>query len=37
MKNLPIGIQSFKDLRENDYLYVDKTADILRLVSEGKF
>ncbi|MDR3227949.1 MAG: ATP-binding protein [Puniceicoccales bacterium] len=36
MKNLPIGIQSFKDLREKDYLYVDKTADILRLVSDGE-
>jgi hypothetical protein len=25
MKKLPIGIQSFKELRENDYVYVDKT------------
>jgi hypothetical protein len=24
MKNLPIGIQSFEDLRNNDYLYVEK-------------
>ncbi|MDR2130460.1 MAG: AAA family ATPase, partial [Odoribacteraceae bacterium] len=36
MKMLPVGIQSFKDLRENDYLYVDKTADIYRLISSGK-
>jgi hypothetical protein len=36
MKNLPIGIQSFKDLREKDYLYVDKTPDIHRLITRGK-
>ncbi|GHT79455.1 ATPase AAA [Bacteroidia bacterium] len=36
MKNLPIGIQSFEDLRSNDYLYVDKTEDIYRLVTSGK-
>ncbi|MDR3245339.1 MAG: ATP-binding protein [Prevotellaceae bacterium] len=36
MKQLPIGIQSFRDLRENDYLYVDKTAHIHRIVTTGK-
>jgi len=36
MKALPIGIQSFSDLRENGYLYVDKTEDIFRLISTGK-
>ncbi len=36
MKNLPIGIQSFEDLRSNDYLYVDKTEDIYRLVTSSK-
>jgi hypothetical protein len=36
MKNLPIGIQSFKDLREKDYLYIDKTQDIHRLITAGK-
>ncbi|GHT43544.1 ATPase AAA [Bacteroidia bacterium] len=36
MRNLPIGIQSFEDLRSNDYLYVDKTEDIYRLVTSGK-
>ncbi|MDR3251435.1 MAG: AAA family ATPase, partial [Tannerella sp.] len=36
MKNLPIGIQSFKDLREKDYLYVDKTKDIYRIITTGK-
>jgi hypothetical protein len=28
MKKLPIGIQSFEDLRSNDYLYIDKTEII---------
>ncbi|MDR3365472.1 MAG: AAA family ATPase, partial [Prevotellaceae bacterium] len=36
MKKLPIGIQSFTNIREEDYLYVDKTADIYRMVSSGK-
>ena len=35
MKKLPIGIQSFTTIREDDYLYVDKTADIYRMVSSG--
>ncbi|MBQ4419880.1 MAG: AAA family ATPase, partial [Synergistaceae bacterium] len=29
---LPIGIQSFDRLREEGYLYVDKTAKLLELV-----
>ncbi len=37
MKKLPIGIQTFSEIRENDYLYVDKTAQIHRLVSSGKY
>jgi hypothetical protein len=36
MKKLPIGIQSFEDLRSNDYLYVDKTEIIYRIISSGK-
>jgi hypothetical protein len=36
MKNLPIGIQSFEDLRKNDYIYIDKTQDIHRLIATGK-
>jgi hypothetical protein len=36
MKNLPIGIQSFDDLRRNNYLYVDKTEVIHRIISSGK-
>jgi hypothetical protein len=36
MKNLPIGIQSFSDLRSRDYLYIDKTQYIYNLVNRGK-
>ncbi|MDR1120812.1 MAG: AAA family ATPase, partial [Dysgonamonadaceae bacterium] len=36
MRNLPIGIQSFLGLREDNYLYVDKTEYIHRLVTTGK-
>ena len=35
MKTLPIGIQSFIKLRTNDCLYIDKTQDILRLITGG--
>ncbi|MDR3341217.1 MAG: ATP-binding protein [Treponema sp.] len=33
---LPIGIQTFSDIREQGYLYVDKTREIHRLISAGK-
>jgi hypothetical protein len=33
---MPIGIQDFEDLRRNAYIYVDKTAYVWRLVTEGK-
>ena len=33
----PIGIQNFEDLRNGDYVYVDKTEQIYRLVSTGKY
>jgi len=36
MKKLPIGIQSFKKLRENDFLYVDKTEHIFELVTKSQ-
>jgi hypothetical protein len=36
MKKLPIGIQSFEDLRSNDYLYVDKTEIIHSIISTGR-
>jgi hypothetical protein len=35
-RKLPIGIQDFEDLRTNGYVYVDKTAYLYRLVTEGK-
>ncbi len=31
----PIGIQSFEQLIENDYVYVDKTVLVYRLVKDG--
>ena len=36
MQKLPIGIQNFKGLREDGYLYVDKTEVVYRLVGEAK-
>ncbi len=35
MKNLPIGVQTFRDLIEGDYLYVDKTRHIHDLFAGG--
>jgi hypothetical protein len=37
LKNLPIGVQNFKSLREDGFLYVDKTALVHKLVSSGKY
>ena len=34
-KRLPIGIQTFRKIREGDYYYVDKTGFALRLIEEG--
>ena len=36
-RKLPIGIQSFEDLRNKGFKYVDKTAIVHRLVAEGKY
>ena len=36
-QKLPIGIQSFEDLRNKGFLYVDKTAIVYKLVTEGKY
>lgn len=33
----PIGIQDFEGLRNDGYLYVDKTAQIKNLINRGKF
>jgi hypothetical protein len=35
MQKLPIGVQAFSKMRNEGYAYVDKTAHILRLVTEG--
>lgn len=35
-RKLPIGIQSFEDIRKNEYMYIDKTEYIYKLVHEGK-
>ncbi len=35
MQPLPIGIQTFRKLRQNGHLYVDKTPWIYRLITEG--
>ena len=35
-RRLPIGMQTFSELREQDCYYVDKTAYIERLLHEGK-
>ena len=32
----PIGIQSFESLREDGFVYVDKTALIYDMVQQGK-
>lgn len=33
----PIGIQSFSEIREGGYVYVDKTALIYRMIERGKY
>ncbi|GIW23111.1 MAG: hypothetical protein KatS3mg068_2118 [Candidatus Sericytochromatia bacterium] len=37
MKKLPLGIQTFKEIINNSYLYVDKTEYIYNLINEGKY
>ena len=37
MKKLPVGLQSFRDIREEDWLYVDKTESVFRVIETGKF
>ena len=33
----PIGIQNFESLRQGNFLYIDKTDLIYRLVSTGRY
>ena len=35
-RKLPIGIQTFREIREENHYYVDKTAYARRMVEEGK-
>ncbi|MCO6488850.1 MAG: AAA family ATPase [Phaeodactylibacter sp.] len=37
MKGLPLGIQDFRKLREENLLYIDKTEDIYRLIRSGYY
>ena len=37
MQKLPIGVSTFETIRARDYLYVDKTEYIHRLVTEGMY
>lgn len=37
MQNLPIGMQSFKSIRENNFLYVDKTQSVDKLVKGNRY
>ncbi len=36
-RKLPIGIQTFREIRENDYYYIDKTGFARQLIDEGKY
>ena len=35
-RKYPVGIQSFESIRQDGYLYVDKTALIYKMITEGK-
>ncbi len=37
MNKLPIGIQSFAQIREKEYLYVDKTGIAVELINSCKY
>ncbi len=37
MKKLPIGIQTFSEIREENYVYVDKTKEALELIKSYKY
>jgi hypothetical protein len=37
MKKLPIGIQTFSKIREDDYCYVDKTPLVETLLNSGTY
>ncbi len=35
MKELPIGVQDFEQIRRDDMFYVDKTGRLMKLISKG--
>ena len=35
-RKYPVGVQSFESIRKEGYLYVDKTALVYKLITEGK-
>ncbi len=37
MKKLPIGIQTFSKIREDDYIYIDKTKEALELIENYSY
>jgi len=37
LKRCPVGIQTFSEIREDDYLYIDKTEYIYRMATSGKY
>ena len=36
VRKLPIGIQTFEEIRKDNYLYVDKTAIVYQIANVGK-
>lgn len=37
MKKLPIGISTFEEIRNDNYVYIDKTKHVVNLVARGKY
>jgi len=37
MKKLPIGIQTFSEIRKENYAYVDKSGIAVNLINSGKY
>ena len=37
LKRLPVGIQTYSEIMEKDYLYIDKTAFIVKMINLSKY
>ena len=35
-RKYPVGIQSFESIRQDGYIYVDKTLLVYKMITEGK-